>query len=283
MRRYEFALVRYFHDLAGGEFANIGVVLFDVDQRRVSARLSDRYARLSGFFGEVNGSAHRSIVHNVERSIVATNQHLEQPDLIEGLPESLEQILNLVLPADESGIRASTTMFGVASEPAIRLEELFDEFVGRYERPTERVRREESDVRREITEHIMRQGLVEKVKFDVSINTPNYNYEFDAAWQNGKTQVLEAISFDLVDPRNIVEKGSQWVGRLFNLTQGGADFAFSAVVAPPAEPTLGRAFDRALTLLRAAPSVRSVVPETEVGRVIQTIRDDTVESQSRAH
>ena len=48
MNRYEFALLRYVNDPVGGEFANIGVRLYDLDGRRMLTRVSERYGRITG-------------------------------------------------------------------------------------------------------------------------------------------------------------------------------------------------------------------------------------------
>jgi hypothetical protein len=47
------------------------------------------------------------MVRHVERSLLNINSMLEQPDLIEGLPETLAGLLTLALPEDESCLRPS--------------------------------------------------------------------------------------------------------------------------------------------------------------------------------
>ena len=124
----------------------------------------------------------------------------------------------------------------------------------------------------------MRTGITNKVTFDYPIQGPNYSYSFHAAWRNGKAQVLEPISLDLVNATHIVDKAAAWSGKLYNLARG-ADFSFTGVIAPPSDPTLGRAFDRAMAILRQAPNVRSVVLERQSETLLETIRHD-VEHQS---
>ena len=50
MTRYQFALIRYVHDISSGEFVNVGAVLLDLDNRRLYWHLSEKSSRLASFF-----------------------------------------------------------------------------------------------------------------------------------------------------------------------------------------------------------------------------------------
>lgn len=79
------------------------------------------------------------------------------------------------------------------------------------------------------------------------------------------------------NPNRIIDKANGWTGRLFHLSKG-VDFAFTGLIAPPTDPSLGRALDRALAILQQAPRVRDVVLERHADRVLETIRRDTDDS-----
>ena len=128
-------------------------------------------------------------------------------------------------------------------------------------------------MRRDVANRLIRSSVSHSIKWAYSITAPNYYYEFQAGWMNGKPQVLEPISFDLAVGKNIIEKANNWTGRLLNLSRGN-DFAFTAVVAPPSEATLGRAFQKAIAMLNGAPCVREIVVEDHAERVLQLIQSD---------
>src|SRR5689334_10909482 len=88
MSPYEFALLRYVHDLSAQEFANVGVILFDSQSRRLHMRVSERYGRISEFFRGVNGNAYRAMIRQVERSLSAVNQDLRAPNFLDQSIES---------------------------------------------------------------------------------------------------------------------------------------------------------------------------------------------------
>lgn len=274
MRPYEFALIRYLHDPSAGEFANIGVVMYDVEERRLLAQLSERSTRVRDFFPDLNSARYKTLVRHVERRLLEADETLRQPDVLESAPENLTGLLSTLLPNDDSCIQASQVMYGVEAQVESRLQELFEEYVIRYEPSGPRRRRDEEDVRRDFDKRLFQTGLVNRVRFDIPIETPAYSYTFHATWQNGKPQVLEPISFDLVEGRSIVEKAASWSGRLYTLAKGGGNFAFNSIVAPPTDPTLERAFSRALTILRGAPNAREIVPELEAERAMRLIASD---------
>jgi hypothetical protein len=273
MRPYQFALLRYQHDLDAGEFANVGVVLYDAAERRLLVRVSERYKRLSDFFGDFNGSSYRSMLRHVERALLAADERLRQPDAFGSNATSLAEILAGVMPTEDSCLLASPVMSGVIDSPDGRLLELYEEFVARYEPREEGGRRHDDDVRHDVRRRLVRSPLHNSLKWAYDIQSANYHYEFEAGWQNGKPQVLEPISFDMAQPRSILDKANLWTGRLANLNRG-ADFAFSAVVAPPTEPRLANAFDQAMAMLRSAPTVREIVTEDHLDRLFDLIRRD---------
>jgi hypothetical protein len=164
-------------------------------------------------------------------------------------------------------------MSGVVESPEVRLGQLFDEFVVRYEPRDEGGRRRDEDVKRDVARQLIRLPVKDSLRWDYAIQSANYFYEFQAGWRNGRPQVLEPISFDLAQGKSIVEKANLWTGRLANLTRG-SDFAFSAIVAPPQEVTLGRAFDQALAMLRGAPAVRTIVTEDHAEQLFSLIEQD---------
>jgi hypothetical protein len=274
MNRYEFALLRYRHDIASGEFANIGVVLLDTDSRKILHKVSDKYHRVSEFFAGINGTTFHTRVKHLDRALQLCNADLLQPDLIEGTTDSLESVLGEVLPPDESCFEPSGVMYGVTDSPAERIAELFEEFVGRYEKNTEQEGRNEREIGRAVERAIKQSDVVHRVKFAYSIQAPKYEYQFKAGWKNGQTQVLDPISLDLLKPSQIVEKASHWSGRLFNL-QNGPPFGFTAIVARPANPKLNNAVNRAMAILRDSPGVRRLVSEEDADEVLEMIRQDT--------
>jgi hypothetical protein len=242
MTPYQFALLRYVHDGTAGEFVNVGVVLFDAESRRLLLEISNRYGRASKFFRPFNGTAYRAMLRQVERTLREAESELREPDMLEPSPHDLAAILQRILPEEENAFHFSEIMSGISEDVSQRAAELYKEFIQRYEVVEEIGRRDEEEMRRDIDRRIVGTGLEHKIDFGYLIAAAHLSHEFHAGWKNGKIQVFEPISFDLLEARSIVDKASDWTGRLYNLTKGGQDFGFSALVAPPSDPHAERCF-----------------------------------------
>jgi hypothetical protein len=279
LTRYEYVLVRYVHDLASEEFVNIGIILFSREQGKFFVRMNERIGRVSEFFGDVRTAGLRSQVRQIQRAIVTLDEDLVHASLLEAPPASLQPIVAaLVGESAYSCFRASDLRYGVTADPADRCDALFEEFIGRYERSEERLRRDEAQISREIDHRLARVPFKEKIDYAVRLESDTYAHEFHAGWQNGKRQVLEPVSFDYAAQGRIVDKASLWSGRLAELSRVN-EFGFTALAAPPSEPTFGRAYERAVSILRRAPSVRAVIEEKDADWVLSEISRD-IASQS---
>jgi hypothetical protein len=260
-------------DPVAGESLNIGVVLFDRENRRLLTRFSERYGRLSKVFGYFDGLAYRNLVRHLERRISAVDEEMRQPSVLEEGPKGLDDVFARVFPDELSPFQPSQIMWGAYEDLERRLEELFDQYIARYETLDERERRDESAVWHDVERKIRQRGLHNKVTYGRVVQGMNYSFTFHAGWSNNKPQVLEPISFDLKEGGRIVEKANTWVGRLVNLAKG-ADFAFTGVLAKPQDKKLEKDFDRAIAMLHGNPNVRSLIPESEADTAMRQIEQD---------
>jgi hypothetical protein len=59
---YSYTCLRYIHDVATGEFVNVGVVLYAPEARYLRAICRDNYGRLKHMFPNLDGKAYRSLI-----------------------------------------------------------------------------------------------------------------------------------------------------------------------------------------------------------------------------
>ena len=52
---YQYQMLRYRHDVATGEFVNVGLVYFDTQTCFLRARMTKKTERIARFFGEIEG------------------------------------------------------------------------------------------------------------------------------------------------------------------------------------------------------------------------------------
>jgi Protein of unknown function (DUF3037) len=273
MTAYQFAIVRYQHSTSAGELVNVGIVMWLPNEGKIWYRLNERYGRLSQFFSQFDGSRYREMLRRIDRHFAAVSASERQLTLFSERFGHLTDFLSRLLRRDDSCFQWSDVMAGMSDEPLARLEELFAEFVTKHEDALGRTSHDDEHIRRVLDETLRRTGLATKVRKNVTIQGPLYSYDFMAGWRNGTAQVIEPISFDLVHRRSIMDKANTWSGRLHSL-QNGRKFQLTGVFAEPADPQLRDAFSRALKILDSAPSVRTLIPETEIERAAHLIESD---------
>ena len=63
---FTYTVLRYVHDVATGEFVNMGVALYAPETKYVSGICNTRYGRLSKMFLDVNGDHLRSVMRFIQ-------------------------------------------------------------------------------------------------------------------------------------------------------------------------------------------------------------------------
>src|SRR5689334_14157523 len=63
---FTYTVLRYVHDVATGEFVNMGVALYAPEAKYISSICNPRYGRLSKMFLDVNGDHLRSLVRFIQ-------------------------------------------------------------------------------------------------------------------------------------------------------------------------------------------------------------------------
>jgi hypothetical protein len=260
---YSFCILRYVHDMAGEEFVNIGVVVLAPEVGFLGARCTQHYRRAARLFGHIDGAAFRRLAEFVERETNKLGRSLK--DRLPLLDKGIENVMAKILPPDASAIRFSEAGAGLTKDPARTLAELYERFVGRYERG-EREKRTEEDVWRTFQKPLARQDVVQYLT-PRKVVAPNYEYEFKHAWKNGAWHALEPVSFDLVDEQNVLEKASRWLGRMSSLKDATEPVVLHVLMGAPSDEDLQGAFERAQNLLREMPGKHELHREADAEQV----------------
>lgn len=178
------------------------------------------------------------------------------------LSTSLDKLLAIVLPPDDSSIQFSPTAFGVSADLAKTIDELFDRYVGRYAGPGEVASRTDDDIWRTFREEFEKRGVASRLA-PKRIVAPDYEYNFRAGWKNGSLHVYQPVSFDLVESGSLIDKANRWFGRATNLAESAEAFHLHFLLGPPCKPELRDAFDKARRILSKSPSAPELVMESE--------------------
>ena len=267
MKPYQFAVLRYVHDRSIGEFANVGILMWLPDTYEMDYLITNHTRRLSKFFSDFDGNNYRSLIKYLDNFFKLKKKELNKdkhaPQIFNTAQPDINILLQYLVPDDGTCFEWSEVMSGVNVNPLLRLHSLFAEFVVQAEEKQPEHRYDEQKVWSTIYHEMVNKGLQKHVKQNVKLASKKYDYLFKAGWMNGKQQLIEPISFDLLNNNEILEKANKWFGRLARLSQDNK-FAVTMVVAPPQKEDAKDYYSDSFETLKGAPSVREVITEKEL-------------------
>jgi hypothetical protein len=266
-------IVRYAPDPASGEMLNIGVVLLSAQHHFLGARFLSKWARLTQAFPETEKVHLARTASAIERSF--ERQFTSQLSL-EGTPDSITALFDAALPADDASIVHSAPITGVTADPGRTLAELFERYVAARDVVEQRVRRPDEDVWRSVSSRLNVKNVIGRLE-PHTVRGRRYELDFPHAWKNGRWNVAQPISLDLVEPYDIRTKAASWSGRIAAL-QSDEPVAFHLLVGLPsadAPPAVRAAADDGFGILtEQLHECAEVTAEEDAERLAQRIADD---------
>lgn len=271
---YEAAVIRVAPDPSSGEQLNVGLVVFVPSEHRLIARFTPSWARVHRAFPNADVVHMRRVARAVERACQRFSG--EQLPLLR--PKDSLAALATVLPFNDAAFVSSVASSGITSNAERTLEELFQRFVMANDRSPNRSSRSDDAVWRRVAPALRARGVLERLQ-PCTLGV-RYVERFDHSWQNGCLHVVRPLSFDLVDPQEIVRKAAEWTGRVRAMDVRSQDAVVVFVVGRPdddAEHDVRDAADDAIALLReqlAPESLADVVEERDAADFAQRIERD---------
>ena len=208
---YEYQLLRYRHDLATGEFVNIGLVYFDPKTRFLRVRMTERYGRLSDFFGHVSGVFLLRGLKKLESDFKKIAQRLEK-ELDFNQFRSVEQLTAAAMPPDDNTLFFSAAYKGWHLDHDKSFEELYERLIARYTDEATEERHDDIYAWKKVfKKYFDESGITNKLQ-ERYIKTATDNIEFERTVQNGICHCFQSISFDLKKQGDIRDKIYRWAG-----------------------------------------------------------------------
>jgi len=210
---FQFKVLHYIHDSFTGEFLNIGLALYSRSSPFFKVRLLHKYARITNTFPGADGeSYHRTInVLQTKFDRLAENVNSKQLPLEPWLPELIDDLLNKILPPDDSAIQFAPAQGGMAADLDIVFNDLFSRLVEKYVDVEDRLSRTEPDIWALFSKPLRTQSVIGLLCHTI-IHTEKDDIEFDHAWKKGRWKALQPLSFDLQHASTIQKKARLWLG-----------------------------------------------------------------------
>lgn len=215
MKKYQYQIVRYIHDLVTGEFVNVGIIIYQKETRFLDAKFISKYSRLSNFYSHVNGHYLISTLKNLKSGLKKVSQNFET--LFSDEYNSIVDITKSILQIDDSSLVCSEIKYCLDLDPSKALNDLFDRLVNKYTLETDKEIVSDSKVWRTVYKRYFdKYEITNKLK-PHTVKTSHDSIEFDKAWKNGKWNCYQTLSFDLKKADAIKNKVYKWSGILKEL------------------------------------------------------------------
>lgn len=249
-RFYRYSIIRFRPYAETGEFANIGLIAFDLETEQAKFQLANkRFARIGHFFDPIAHAAYSQAIENLR---------IELPRLIEFVPEALNRAPHDQF-ADLFGSRESSILFSVPrvmkSEENLErvVESLFNRFV---RREFEKSNDPELSLTKDIRHALHNRGI--KHFKSMTIEDDIVPVRFPLGHRAAVVSAIKPLAFAQKNPMHILDYGAHWLKRLsYHLKKGNiADDSVFLVVQGPSQyddDKHDEAYDLALEELRKLP------------------------------
>lgn len=130
-----YAVIQFRPFVETGEFANVGVVLMDVEHRFMDFRLIRKYSRVTRFFAELERKVYLEAMSGFRDELERLRGYIRR-EALDGRRKTADVGLAQRLFAELTRTREGLVRFDhprviLAEDPAARLEALFEHYVGR--------------------------------------------------------------------------------------------------------------------------------------------------------
>jgi hypothetical protein len=268
---FSFSVLRYIHDIVGGEFVNIGVVAYSPEQRYLKCKISPKYARISSAFHGFDDTAYRTYTNGLEKRINAHGAEVETGWLFSS--EKLGELLEFYLPKDDSAYQFGVIRSGITDDLEKELHKLFNRYVSKYIKPENNGGRDDDAIWNAFKQKFPQKKLLSKLT-EHTVRVPDYDRVFKNAWKNERWHFAEPLSLDLQDSKSILDKAHRWLGRLETLSESPEDFKVHFLIGLPSQDRLLATAKKAEHILSKAGKSVTLVQEHEAIQLINEIEED---------
>jgi hypothetical protein len=258
---YIFSVLRYIYDPLTLEFVNVGIVVYSPETKSLQALCTQHYSRISKLFVSFDGLRLRQTLRFIQDQINDIGREMGMRLQFQP-PSSMHEILNSVLPSDDSSLQFAKGGAGITDDLGSTVKTLFSRYVERYATNLDTTTRDDDDVWKSFRTSFDRKNITPNLT-PKRIIAKNYDYEFQRAWKNGSWHLYEPISFDLLDVSSIKEKANRWVGRAMSLEDSQDPFKLFLLLGAPSDERLKRAYHEAENLLHKMPVQHEFVEESQ--------------------
>jgi hypothetical protein len=176
-------------------------------------RLLQKYSRITSTFPIADGEFYRRYISVLQSKF----DHLAKPycnpqmplELVN--PNNFNDLIEKVLPPDDSTIQFGPIQGGMANDLDAVFDDLYIRLVEAYLKSNEKPSKSEQEIWMQFSTPL-RKNLAFSMLQSTAIQTSKDKIQLEHAWKNGKWKAIQPISFDLLHAGSIQNKSLQWFG-----------------------------------------------------------------------
>ena len=270
---YSFVVLRYMHDVFTREFVNVGVLLHAPLVGFLGFEKLSGLDRVKAMFPGLQSDSLRDLLAFLASRTAEI--HRKTSELLDRDQLSAETIAKSLLPTDDSALQWSTPGGGATNHPQQTLKELFDRLVARHLKAHPPTRREDADVWKPFERELRQRNVLARMQ-EKTLIVGELHHLFKNAWQppGGHLRLYQPLSFDLIEPSNIVEKAIHWSGLLRQLRKADSDFFIYLLLGKPTDAHRLKAFKQAYETLAEDQNKKELVSEEEAPSFAAAVEKD---------
>jgi Protein of unknown function (DUF3037) len=257
---YQYSLLKYRPSLLLDEQVNIGLLLVFNEDRRVEFIYPKHLSRLNALYPQTDLSIIRAHLKGFENK---AKNLTDKPIYVNGLLNSL--IETDFLPLDSNSLFFTEFKVGTYLNADAIIAHYRTQFFAAYDDNDVEEKQYDAYLVHKF-EKALKQKSKEKAHLfhkDFTVGKGQVTFKFDYGWQNGNTNALKFLNFNLKDGDAIVDKSSKWYGKTALLNEEGTaeGVCFDFHVGRPKDRSLYSNYDTALEVLEKIPAKKRIFEE----------------------
>lgn len=284
---FTYSVLQYRHSLVLGEAINVAI-LFQFPAAEKVEFVAGNAHRLKAIYPDFDQTIYNYLIKSIERKLKDEGNSLFRSVNIK--TDFKKYISNAVLPEDATALQFQEPVNVLGSKSETNTEErigkIVDEFSklllpGIITKKPDVIRHNEHFLIKKFTGYIFEKHKDLEKKFKknqiikTKVNNRNIELKFELTWENGSTNFVKPLSFDLTEEKAIQDKSAINYGYLNLLTEYAIDnnYRFDFIVSKPQNRDLYKSYENALGLLELSNAPKRIVTERELSEY----SDETIE------
>ena len=258
---FKYTILKYRPSSVLDEQVNVGILFIFFDESKVVFSFPKSLSRLSALYPDIN----LPDIKNYLAAFQSRANKLSSKNLfVASVSDNL--IEKEFLKADANSFFFSDFKVGVYHSIEKTVDHFKSQYFAYFGEYLEIARKDDDYLVRKFADSIKKTDKAKFFSKEVRLKTDNITANFDYCWQNGTTNFIKALSFDLKHKESIQKKsGLCWfeIAQL-QLSHQTADKRFDFLVLPPHDKGLFKTYENALNLLESITVNKKIVTESDI-------------------